>query len=135
MKSEAILRDDQRILDPIMERNRFVVSPIRTGWLDEALASLDRAMFLDENDPRLAYVFAVGLQSTGALEQALEVIDQALERHPYARELLVAAVSYLVEADRIAEAQSRADQVLALEPENADICRLLESLGLRSILE
>lgn len=103
---------------------------VRDGRLEEAIDSLGQAYVLDPADPRLGYVYAVGLQSTGKLDRSIEVLDETLERHPNDRDLLVASMSYLIQADRRSEAQERADQLLQLEPDTPGIRELIRSLGL-----
>ncbi|RKX34484.1 MAG: hypothetical protein DRP71_06875 [Verrucomicrobia bacterium] len=104
----------------------------RAGRLEEAQTSLGRAAALEEGDPRLAYVFAVALQSTGELDRAIEVLNQALNLHPYDRDILVAAITYLVEAGRNQEAQVRADELRVLEPNNPGVFELIRRSGLRT---
>jgi Flp pilus assembly protein TadD len=104
----------------------------RSGRIEEAQISLGRAAVLEENDPRLAYVYAVALQSTGELGRSIDVLDRALDLHPYDRDLLVAAISYLVEAGRFQEAQVRADELRAVEPDNPGVLELIRRSGLQT---
>jgi Flp pilus assembly protein TadD len=104
----------------------------RAGRIEEAQTSLGRAAALEENDPRMAYVYAVALQSTGKLDQAIEVLGRALDLHPYDRDLLVAVISYLVEAGRFPEAQMRADELRVLEPNNRGVLELIRRSGLQT---
>jgi tetratricopeptide (TPR) repeat protein len=60
---------------------------VRKKEMSAALASLKRAAELAPDNPRFAYVYAVGLQSAGRNREALGVIDAALGRAPGDRPL------------------------------------------------
>jgi len=60
---------------------------VRKKDLPAALASLKRAAELAPDNPRFAYVYAVGLRSAGQDREALAVVDAALQRAPGDRSL------------------------------------------------
>ena len=128
---ERVLREGLAQVDAAALHHALGLLLARSDRIEEAQVSLGRAAALEPGDSRLAYVHAVALQSTGRLEQSIEVLDGALERHPYDRELLIAAVSYLAEAGRLPEAQRRADVLLSLEPGNPGLRDFVRSFGLR----
>jgi predicted CXXCH cytochrome family protein len=60
---------------------------VRRKDLPAALASLKRAAELAPDNPRFAYVYAVGLRSAGQNREALAVVEAALQRAPGDRSL------------------------------------------------
>jgi len=131
VEGEAILRAGLEEVEAAALYYALGLCLVRSGDREEAVASLGRAFVLEEADSRLGYVYAVGLHSIGDLEGSIEVLGRALERHPNDRDLLIAAMSYLVQSDRREEAQMRADQILILEPDGPEIRDLILRLGLK----
>lgn len=129
-EGEAVLRAGQVEVEAAGLYHALGLLLVRAGRLDEAIESLGQAYALDLGDPRLGYVYAVGLQSTGELERSIEVLDETLERYPNDRDLLIASIGYLVQADRRPEAQERADRLLLLEPDTPGIGEFVRNLGL-----
>ena len=54
---------------------------VRQKRIELALSYLKKAFELAPEAPRFAYVYAVGLQNTGQLDQAIEVLEQTLVDH------------------------------------------------------
>jgi Flp pilus assembly protein TadD len=131
-EGEVLLRTGLKEVDGASLHHALGLLLARSGRIEEAQTSLGRAAALEESDPRLAYVYAVALQSTGELERSIDVLDRSIDRHPYDRDLLVAAISYLVEAGRLQEAQARADELRALEPDNPGVLELIMRSGLQT---
>jgi predicted CXXCH cytochrome family protein len=104
------------------------LSLIRQQRTSEALAELRQAAELEADDARFAYVYAVALHDTGDRAAALRVLDTALGRHPYDRELLMALVSYQQEAGDRAAALTHARVLRELEPENPQVAQLVQRL-------
>ncbi|MEJ8569625.1 tetratricopeptide repeat protein [Elongatibacter sediminis] len=67
---------------------------VRQGRLDAAVKSLARAAANDPGNPRYAYVHAVALYESGQSARALDVLRDALERHPDNAELRQALDAY-----------------------------------------
>jgi tetratricopeptide (TPR) repeat protein len=67
---------------------------VRQKQVDEALPNLARAVELSPELSRYAYVYAVAVESTGELDKSLEVLEDALARHPGDYDLLNALVHY-----------------------------------------
>jgi Flp pilus assembly protein TadD len=59
----------------------------------------------------------------------MKVLQSALARHPYDREILFALATYDRAAGDVAGARSRAKLLRELEPENRDFARLAAELG------
>jgi tetratricopeptide (TPR) repeat protein len=89
---------------------------VRGGRLHEALGPLRDAAHLGRDNPRLGYVYAVALHDADNPRDALRELDHVLERHPYDRDSLVAAISFLREAGDDRKALTFAARLEALEP-------------------
>jgi Tfp pilus assembly protein PilF len=78
---------------------------VRQKRLNEALPFLREAATLAEDQPRYAYVYALGLQGVGEVPQAIAVLEQANRRHPGNREILEALVGMHRARGEAAQAQ------------------------------
>ncbi len=63
---------------------------VRRKRLDEALPHLRQAAQRAQDQPRYAYVYALGLQGAGDPESALQVLREANQRHPGNQEIIAA---------------------------------------------
>ncbi len=70
---------------------------VRQKRYEEALAELQTAVELTEDAPEYAYVYAVALHSTGSSDEALVVLESALERWPADRTLLTGLLTISLE--------------------------------------
>lgn len=66
---------------------------VRQQRLDDALPVLREAAIMATDQPRYAYVYALGLQGAGEVPRALDVLARANERHPGNRGILEALAS------------------------------------------
>jgi Tfp pilus assembly protein PilF len=90
---------------------------VRQKRLDDALPLLRQASLLAQDRPRYAYVYALGLQGAGDLDQALQILARANQRHPGNREILAALVSMHREQGDAAQAQTYADELARRFPQ------------------
>ena len=67
---------------------------VRRGQLDDAIAPLKSAAQAEPQNYRYSYVYAVALWEAGRQEDAIEVLESALQRLPGNRELISALASY-----------------------------------------
>ncbi|MGA9856134.1 MAG: tetratricopeptide repeat protein [Gammaproteobacteria bacterium] len=67
---------------------------VRMQQTHSALTEFRRATTLDPGNARFAYVYAVALYSTGKSNQAIAILDKALQAHPNDRDILEALASY-----------------------------------------
>jgi tetratricopeptide (TPR) repeat protein len=91
------------------------LSLIRQKRAAEALPLLAEAVRLMPENSRFAYVYAVGLHDTGMTEQARCVLESAVARDPYDRDLLNALAAYDRAAGRVEDAQRWARRLSELE--------------------
>ncbi|MCP4769005.1 MAG: tetratricopeptide repeat protein [Gammaproteobacteria bacterium] len=89
---------------------------VRMRRYPEALAELELAAELEPGDASFVYVYAVGLNSLGESQQAIQTLQDALLLHPRNREILTALVSFLRDGGDADGAQRYAEQLRALQP-------------------
>ena len=65
-------------------------------------------------------------------QKPLATLKDALARHPYDRDLLLAMITYEVEAGLITSGLERAELLAQLEPTNPQVAQLLASLRIRN---
>ncbi|MBY0226029.1 MAG: tetratricopeptide repeat protein [Hyphomicrobium sp.] len=104
------------------------LSLIRQKRTSEAMSYLSQAASLSPEDPRFSYVLAVALHDTGKIAEATATLKNALARHPYDRDLLLAMITYDIEAGLITSGLERAELLAQLEPTNPQVTQLLASL-------
>ncbi|HET9716085.1 MAG TPA: tetratricopeptide repeat protein [Pseudolabrys sp.] len=95
---------------------------------DESLVELSRAAELDQGRARYAYVYAVGLHSTGRVTDAIAVLKAGLERHPTDRDTLLALVTFNRDNGDVAAALTYAERLARLDPDDRRISELIASL-------
>jgi len=101
---------------------------VRQGDKAAAVRELAAAAKLAPDNARYAYVYAVGLHSTGKRGEALAALREADARHPYDLEILGALVSMLREAGDDKVALAYAKKVAEALPEDANVKRLVDDL-------
>lgn len=104
---------------------------IRQKRLPEAMQFLAEAVSHEPDQARFSYVLAVALHDTGNQSKAMTTLQSALVRHPYDRDLLMAIITYEVEAKAFSSALERAELLGKLEPNSAQIAQLVASLRSR----
>lgn len=104
------------------------LSLIRQKRTSEAMTYLAQAARLSPEDARFSYVLAVALHDTGKNAEATATLKDALARHPYDRDLLLAMISFEVEAGHVTSALERAELLAQLEPTDPQVAQLLASL-------
>jgi Flp pilus assembly protein TadD len=94
----------------------------------EALLELRRAADLAPEQPRYAYVYAVGLHSAGRGSDAIAVLKESLARHPANRDLLVAAAAFSRDTGDPEGALEYAERLLQLVPGDRELQQFIEVL-------
>ena len=100
----------------------------RNGRGEEAFAELRTAAELGEAGPRFAYVYAVALADRGDIAEAMRVLGESLQRHPYDRDTLSALAIYEHQSGDVEAAIGHAELLVRLEPDDASIRNLLDQL-------
>ena len=101
---------------------------VRLKRLDDALAELARAAELEPDRARYAYVYAVALDSAGRRGDAIQALKDNLARHPGDRDTLGALIRFNRDAGDVAAALSYAEELAKLEPSNAELKTLIDTL-------
>jgi tetratricopeptide (TPR) repeat protein len=101
---------------------------VRQKRVAEGLSHLKRASVLRPEDPRLAYAYAVGLHSTGDAAGAVSVLQDALARHPYSRDILVALVTIQRDQGRLEDALRHAEALVRYWPQDPGYAQLYQGL-------
>jgi len=89
---------------------------VRLQRYPEAMAELALAAKLEPGDASFVYVYAVGLNSLGESQQAIQTLQDALVLHPRNREILTALVSFLRDSGDAEGAGRYAEELRALQP-------------------
>ena len=112
VKANAILKQGLAVLpdDPDLH-HALGLSLIRARRYDDALPALAKAAALAPDNARYTYVYAVALHSTGNIKKARITLEQALQRHPYDREIMTALLSFYREAGELEKANEIAGRL------------------------
>lgn len=108
------------------------LSQVRRKNMHAALLSLEKAASLQADNQRYQYVYAVALQSSGKLDEALYVLQTALVRHPADVDILYALVTFNRDAGHYKTALLYAQKLQQLMPGNEAVSKLLQSLQRQS---
>jgi tetratricopeptide (TPR) repeat protein len=128
-EAETVLRQALAIApDDAAAHHALGLALARQHRMPEALAMLAKAAALDPQQSRYAYVYAIALNTTGARDKALRVLEDNHRRHQADRETLMALVSLNREAGDTAAARRYAEMLARLAPGNPAIARLLKEL-------
>jgi predicted Zn-dependent protease len=105
------------------------LSLVRQGQTEQALAALERAYHHAPESIRVAYTYAIALQSAERAAEGVSVLARAHKRHPRDRELLYALATIERDLGHHAAALRWADALLGLDPADQ------RARALRSALE
>jgi Flp pilus assembly protein TadD len=106
---------------------------VRLKRQDEALAELARAAELEPDRARYAYVYAIGLDSSGYRADAIRVLKDNLVRHPKDRDTLSALIGFNRDQGDVAVALEYAEQLARLEPSNVELKALIGTLRRQAV--
>jgi Tfp pilus assembly protein PilF len=91
----------------------------------ELLAAVARS---EPGNARYVYVYAVALDGAGETNAAIEALERSIKAHPYDRDSLAALVTFSEQASDHANALTYAQRLDEIEPENAEVRRILNEL-------
>ena len=94
----------------------------------EALAALAEAARLDPGNARYAYVHAVALSDAGQKQQAMKILDAAIKRSPYDRDMLAALAHYKAQAGERNQALAYIGKLRELDPENSEYAEMAKQI-------
>jgi predicted CXXCH cytochrome family protein len=91
----------------------------------EAMKHLENAAKLEPGNSHYSYVYGVGLNSSGEPEKAVQFLIEALERHPYDRNILYALSTINQELGNTLEALKYAERLIEYYPNDPAYQQLL----------
>jgi Flp pilus assembly protein TadD len=94
----------------------------------EALAELSTASELDRDQARYAYVYAIALQASWRLKDALATLKESLARHPNDRDILTALVGFSRDSGDAKSALDYAERLARLAPSGGGLAALINTL-------
>lgn len=95
--------------------------PAAMGWLAKAAT-------LQPDNVRYSYVYAVALQSSGQVDQAITVLEQAHKRRPADRQVLIGLIAFERDKGNLPLAITYARELVQLVPDDPNAKRLLAEL-------
>jgi Flp pilus assembly protein TadD len=101
---------------------------VRLKRADQAIDDLRQATELDPNSARYAYVYAVGLDSTGRRSEATKVLTDNLARHPNDPDTLTTLIGFSRDQGDNAAALQYAERLAQIEPTDPSLAKLIEDL-------
>jgi len=128
-EGEAILRAGlERLPAEAVLHHALGLLHVRRGDTTEALRLLRLAVDLAPDQPRLAYVLGVALNSAGDWSGAREVMDAALARNPWDRDLLTFMTTGLRDEGHPGQALGYGVRLAQLAPDDPAVIQLLVEL-------
>jgi Tfp pilus assembly protein PilF len=126
-RSEQRENEAQQILEKAIATAPNAAEPIhalgllkvRQKQYQEALRLLAKAAALQPGNVRYGYVYAVALHSSGQVNQAIAVLQQAHQRRPADRDVLMGLITFEREKGNVALATTYANELGRLVPETS----------------
>ena len=101
---------------------------VRQGQLESALSYLKAATEQDDSNVRYAYVYAVALESSGQLGNAIKTLEAANQKWPNQYDVLLSLILYLEKADRASESWSYLSNLSAIAPNDPEVKRRISAM-------
>ena len=140
MRAQARDADGERFLEQALRAapehaealHALALLRVRQNRLPEAVDLLRRAARARPDAPRFAYVYAVALHDTGRVGDAITVLEGAHRQRPADRDTLAALATYLGERGDVKRALAYAEKLAVLDPTDAAVRTLVETLRRRA---
>ncbi len=94
----------------------------------EALQEFRMAATLAPTNGRFAYVYGVALNSGGRSQEAIKVLDAALARQPYDRDILSGLAYFNAQAGKRDIAMGYVKRLRELDPDSAEYAQLAKQI-------
>lgn len=104
---------------------------VRSKQVIKAMQSLGKSARLRPENTRYAYVYAVALKANGQVASALSILEQAHDKHPYDRNILIALVTYYNEMGNMKAATTYAVKLVKIDPQYDSAAQILQQLRSR----
>ncbi len=101
---------------------------VRAGNRERGVALLEEATKILPDNPQFAYVYAIGLHSTGQVNRAISVLERTHAETPAQRDILSALVSFEEERGNLAKALEWARVLEEVSPDNLEVAGRVKAL-------
>ena len=101
---------------------------VRSERHNEALIYLEQASQMEPENARYAYVYGVGLHSSGKPLAAVDFLEKSLKENPYDRDLLYSLSTFNHELGRREEALKYAGRLIEYYPTDPNYQQLIQYL-------
>ena len=133
-RAQELRRRDRHVQDDVVGTQRVVRGVPRSRLESrcvarkrrtaESLDALREAVGISPDDARFAYVYAVALDSAGRQRDALRVLEAAVKRRPYDRDVLSGLAHFTAQAGSRDSALGYVKQLRELDPESREYAEL-----------
>jgi len=124
-KSESLLREAVSVAPESADAHHALgLLLVRTKKLDQALASLEAAATLSDDNPRYGYVYGIALHSSGSSEAAINHLKKVKARHPTDRDTLNALVTIYLDSGDARAAMLYAEEMIVQWPNDRQVNEL-----------
>ena len=132
-KGEQVL-NDALMMNPDFADAHYALGllKVRQKKPADGLIHLERASDLRPEEPTYAYAYAIGLNSTGNGPRAVSVLEKALTKNPYSKDIIVALVTIQRDRGNLEEALRHAETLVSLWPQDQSFVRLYQELAMSS---
>lgn len=104
------------------------LSLVRSQEMNRGLEELKKSVELEPTNARFAYVYAVGLNSSGQAAQAVAVLEAAYEHHPFDMQIMQTLALFERDRGNLDQARLWAEKMLAVNPADQTARQLRQSL-------
>jgi Flp pilus assembly protein TadD len=101
---------------------------IRLKQVDQAIPELRQAAELGRDQARFVYVYAVALHSAGRSDEAMNVLQDGLRKHPDNRDILLTLITFSRDAGDMVAALEYAEQLARIAPDDRDLANFVQDL-------
>ncbi len=128
-EGEQILRDAiERGPDMAAVNYALGLNLVRRKANEKAMIYLEQASAMEPENPRYAYVYAVGLYSLGKQPEAVKYLESALSENPFDRDLLYSLATFNFELGNREAAIKYAGKLMEYYPTDQSYQQLIQTL-------
>lgn len=110
-------------------RHAYGLILVRLKQTSQALEALGQAVDLEPDNTRFRYVYAIGLQSTGKMKDAIVELKKAHENYPADQDVLIALIEFHQQTGDIRGAKKYAELLAQRSPHDQNVKAFLRQLN------